>query len=70
MANPQDDNVVDTGTGDVNALRRKLQALNAQYIEVDKRSKSSAKDFKGQKDDITDEIATIVAELENLDKSV
>lgn len=70
MANPQDDNVVDNGTADVSELRRKLQALNAQMIDVEKRAKSSAKDYAGQKADIKDEIGMVVAELENLDKSV
>jgi phage host-nuclease inhibitor protein Gam len=70
MANPQNDNVVATDVADIGDLRRKLQALNAQYIDVEKRGKSSAKDYADQKADLKDEISMVVAELENLEKSV
>jgi len=71
MANPQDnDNVVDNGIADIGDLRRKLQALTAQLIDVTKRAKSVAEDYSEQKKDLNEEIKLIVAQLENLDKSV
>jgi len=70
MTTPQDDNVVETDVTDLAGLRRKLQALNAQYIDVEKRAKSIAKDFSEQKANLKEEINLVVAALENLEKSV
>jgi hypothetical protein len=70
MTNPQDDNVVDTDLTDLAGLRRKLQALTAQRIDVAKRASSSAKDYREQLADLTEEITLVVAALENLEKSV